>query len=111
MPAARADSLPPCGTPTVSAPAYAAGSTNTITWTLSGTVGAGFIVEVALTPDFAQPEQSVGNLAASADSYTFAGLSDAQHYYHVRTKALSGICTASQWSVPVSTIQDATPPV
>jgi hypothetical protein len=111
LPGARADALPACATPTVSAHTYAQGSANTVTWTVSGTRGSGFIAEVGLTPDFAHPEQTVGSIAADANSFTFTGLSEARHFYHVRTKTLSGVCSASAWSTLVATVQDATPPV
>ncbi len=111
MPAVGADPLPPCATPEAHAYPWAAGSENKVSWTMSGTEGSGFIAEVALTPDFAQIEQSFGNVSADARSFHFTGLSEAQHYYRVRTKALSGVCAASDWSAPVTTTQDATPPV
>ena len=109
--AAEAELLQPCAKPTISAPAYAKGSTNTIAWTLSGIQGSGFIAEVSLSADFSQTEQSVGDIGAAATGYSFTGLSEAEHYYHVRTKTLPGVCSASDWSTPVSTIQDSTPPV
>lgn len=115
---ADAAPLPRCGTPTMATPpAFAAGDTNTVSWTAPAPAGGGFVLAVSGSPalnadgSFQTVEQSLGSLGSSTLSHTVTGLSEATHYYQVRAKTRSGACTASAWSGIVATTQDSTGPV
>lgn len=103
-----------CGTPVLSAPAFAKGSVNTLTWDApSPATDKGYQLEVASTPDLVDGrlfkiEQLFPNLPATPTSLEVTGLSEGVHYYHVR--AMSGGCLVSEWSEVVATLQDATVP-
>jgi hypothetical protein len=114
--------LPACATPHLDAPAYAAGASNTVRWTLpGGPVGNGFTIEIATAVetdadgsfvDANLERLPVGPVSPSARERVVDGLAERQHYYHIRSEARSGVngCATSQWSGIVSTIQDATKP-
>lgn len=112
-----ASSLPKCGTPTMAVPAaYAAGSTNTVSWTAPAPVGKGFIMEISTSPavnpdgSFVSPQVSDGSVPSTTLSYAASGLTEGAHYYQVRAKTNAQVCLASGWSGAVSTIQDQTGP-
>lgn len=115
---AEAAPPPSCGTPTMATPpAFVSGSTNTVSWTASSPTGGGFVLAVsassALNADgsFQALERSYGSLSSSTLSHTVSGLTEGTHYYQVRAKTRSGVCTASSWSGIVATTQDSTGPV
>lgn len=115
---AGAAPLPRCGTPTMATPPpFAAGDKNTVSWSGASPAGGGFVLAVSASPNvnadgsFQSVEQSHGSLSSETRSHTVSGLSEAAHYYQVRAKTRSGVCTASQWSAVVATIQDSTGPV
>ncbi|HLF99299.1 MAG TPA: hypothetical protein VI916_02435 [Acidimicrobiia bacterium] len=110
--------VPPtdCETPVASAPEFAPGTTNTVTWT-AGSSG-GFQIEVASGPETEGNGSFVdanlvfvdGSIAATATQYTVSGLAEQTHYFHVRAKTKPQGCNASPWGNVVSTTQDATGP-
>ncbi|HEX9697040.1 MAG TPA: hypothetical protein VGB64_12110 [Actinomycetota bacterium] len=117
---ASAAPLPNCAVPVLSADAFAAGDTNTVTWTQpdDASEGGGFILEVASSPtrdldgSLFDVEQTIGSLAASDRSFTLSGLSESAHWYSIKAKTKPQSCQASGWSAAdISTIQDATGPV
>lgn len=118
--------LPVCATPQPQGPAYAAGTTNTITWTIpSAPTGSIFDIEIATAPDtdpdpdgsfvdanLVQPRIGVN---ASELEREFTGLEERTYHYHMRSRGKTGICMESPWSdagdaEPVATTQDATSP-
>jgi hypothetical protein len=104
----------PCAAAAPSAPAYAKGAANTVVWQFSGG-GHDFKLEwshssaTAADGSFVTPEGSIPNIPLSATSQAVSGLSEAQHFYHVRTDG--GALCSNTWSPTVSTIQDATAPL
>jgi len=108
-----AAALPVCATPTVEAPAFMRGSTNTISWTVEDP-HRGFEIEVAASPQtdgtgaFVEPIQTLTR-GRHATSHEFLGLEERTYFYHLRSID-SDICTASPWSNAVETTQDQTPP-
>lgn len=106
--APNANALSPCPPPQAFAFPYAPGDENTISWNAS--VAGGFRIQVAADPAFSQIV-ATAEPGANQSERTFSDLAEAQHWYRVKAKAASGMCSDSAWSAPVSTIQDATAPV
>jgi len=117
LPGSQAEPPPDCETPVASAPEFAPGTTNTVTWT--AVTSGGFQFEVASSAALdadgsfvdANLVATVGNIADTATQYTVSDLTEQTHYFHVRAKTKPQVCQASPWGNTVSTTQDATGPV
>ena len=106
LPSAHA--IEPCFTPIADADAFSGGSENTVRW--FGDIAGGFTVEVAEDPAFTTilDSATVGRFSTER---TFEGLAEREYFYRVRAEAKGTTCAQSEWSDPVSTIQDQTPSV
>lgn len=107
--------LPVCGEPTPSTPTFAAGSTNTLSWSAGSPTGGGFTLEVAvssvtLAGGSFRDKIATKSVSSSTRSYEFTGLAERTHYYHLRATS-NATCTTGPWSEVDSTTQDATGPV
>lgn len=108
--------LPKCGTPTIeTGSVFAAGDTNTVTWSAVDPAG-GFELVVASTGavdgsgKLVDVERSDGSLSASTFNSTVTGLTEGTHHYQVRAKTKPQTCAAGAWSNVVATTQDQTGP-
>ncbi|HEX9776302.1 MAG TPA: hypothetical protein VGB83_12090 [Actinomycetota bacterium] len=104
----------PCGSVAISLPAFARGSDNLVSWTVTGQ-GSSVEIEISTTPDttsegaFASTVQSF-SASASGSPREIHGLAERTHYFHARATK-PGACTPGPWSTIKSSTQDATPPV
>ncbi|HRZ85078.1 MAG TPA: hypothetical protein P5344_03115 [Candidatus Dojkabacteria bacterium] len=98
----------PVAVPTmVSEPQYTVGTSNTVSWGISGTNSYEYYVEVSTGPDFSSIVGSSGWI--STLSTTFSDLSSGQIYYY-RVKARNQSGGESGWSNYVYSVQEASAP-
>jgi hypothetical protein len=89
-------------------PPYTAGTTNSLSWTTSGSSGEiDYRLQVASDPDFLNLISDLAELTTT--SHTVTDLPDGQLLYY-RVQAHAGKVTASEWSEMTSSTQDASPP-
>lgn len=103
-----AHAIEPCFTPIADADAFSGGSENTVRW--FGDISGGFTVEVAEDPTFTTVLDAV-TVSRFSTERTFDGLEEREYFYRVRAEARGTTCAQSEWSDPVSTIQDQTPSI
>ncbi|MFH1843452.1 MAG: FG-GAP-like repeat-containing protein [bacterium] len=100
------------GVPTmVAEPLYTPADSNSVAWSdESGSGAEAYLAQCAEDPGFTAGLQESGWIAGT--QYTFGSLVDGQ-LYHYRVKAKLDLVVKkgeSEWSVPVSSTQDASPP-
>lgn len=88
-------------------PEYTQGDTNTISWTTNGSRVYEYELEVSTDENFTNVVDSSGWIGDT--SYTATDLSDTQRYFY-RVRARNNGGGVSEWSQPVSSIQDASGP-
>ncbi len=89
-------------------PPFTAGTTNRLSWTISDSSSEiDYRLQVAGDPDFLNLILDLAELTTT--SHTVIDLQDGQIFYY-RVQARAEGITASEWSEPTSSTQDASPP-
>ncbi len=98
----------PVAVPTLnSEPTYTAGSSNTLSWSTTGTNTYEYYIEASTTSDFSGVVSNSGWI--SSTSHTFSGLlNDQVYYYRVKARNMEGV--ESAWSNTTSSMQDTAAP-
>ena len=90
-----------------SEPNYTSGSTNTVSWSSTGSLSYEYFVECSTNSDFSNVVASSGWITSS--SHTFNNLSQGQIYFY-RVKARNPKGNESAWSNTVYSVQRVVPP-
>lgn len=98
----------PSQIPLAPEPVITGGTTNRLYWEEPDSTGIEYELQRDITPEFLNPV-STGYITATSHLQT--GLTDGQlYYYRLRVRGSGGTSWVGDWSEPVQSLQDATPP-